>query len=251
MTREYRVGLIVPSSNTTMERELPEMLRRRAGEVFTWHSSRSRLRSVTAEELHRMVDDGERCAVEVGDAGVDAIAYACLVALMAEGPGYHRTAEQRLARAAGIDVPVVTAAGALVEGIRALGAQRIAVVAPYMRPLTRRVVAYIEAEGIEVVDAHSLEVAENLAVGRIDPLSLLEPLAELDLADADAVVLSACVQCPSLPALELAEDRTGLPALSAATATVFRLLESLGLDTAVPGAGALLDGRRTSATVPT
>jgi len=247
--RERRIGLIVPSSNTTMERELPELLRRHGGGTFTFHSSRSRLRSVTSDELRRMVDDGGRCAAEVADADVDAIAYACLVALMAQGPGYHRTAERRLAAASGLDVPVVTAAGALIDGVRALGARRIAIVAPYMKPQTARVVAYIEAEGIEVSAAHSLEVEDNAAVGRIDPRSLLQPLETLDLRDADALVLSACVQCPSLPALEAAQERSGLPTLSAATATVFRLLESLGLNTAVPGAGALLDGSRSSATV--
>lgn len=249
--KRYRVGLIVPSSNTTMETELPQMLARRAeqgGETFTFHSSRSRLHSVTEPELRRMVDDGERCALEVADADVDVIAYACLVALMAQGPGYHRVSERRLAEAAGsVDVPVVTSAGALLEGVQALGAKRIAVLAPYMKPITQLVVDYIEDAGIEVVDAISLEVAHNLSVGRIDPLSLLDHLDRLDVGDADAVVLSACVQCPSLPAIQIAEERVGRPVLSAATATTFRILESLGLDTAVPQAGSLLDGTRSTA----
>lgn len=253
MTVDHRVGLIVPSSNTTMETELPEMLGRRAaayGGRFTFHASRSRLRSVTTEELTRMVGDGERCAVEVADAGVDVIAYACLVALMAQGTGYHRVAEERLAgAAAGVAAmapPVVTSAGALLEGVQALGARRIAVLAPYTREITDLVVGYIEDAGIEVVDIISLEVADNRAVGRIDPLSLLDHLGDLELAHADAVVLSACVQCPSLPAIPIAEERTGLPVLSAAVATTFRILESLALDTHVPGAGALLDGTRGS-----
>lgn len=258
MTRAHRIGLIVPSSNVTMETEIPAMLARRPGvrdgeETFTFHASRSRLHAVTAEELRRMVGDGERCAAEVADAGVDVIAYACLVALMAQGNGYHRVAEERIARAAaanGAEVPVVTSAGALIEGARALGARRVAVLAPYMRPLTELVVGYLEDAGIEVVDSHSLEVPDNLAVGRIDPLSLLDRLERLELVGADALVLSACVQCPSLPAIVRAQEQTGLPVLTAATATTFRILESLGLDTAVPGAGALLDGTRTSAEAP-
>ena len=250
MSDSYRVGLIVPSSNTTMETELPAMLGRRAastGERFTFHSSRARLRHVTPEELAAMVDDGERCAAEVGDADVDVVAYACLVALMARGPGYHRVAEERLGRAlaeAGCTAPVVTSAGALVEAVVALGARRIAVLAPYMKPVTELVVAYIEDAGVEVVDVISLEVAHNLAVGRIDPMSLLDNLERLDVSRADAVVLSACVQCPSLSAIPIAEERCGRPVLSAATATAFRVLESLGLDPSVPDAGSLLAGRR-------
>lgn len=255
MNTSYRIGLIVPSSNTTMETELPAMLARRAdasGERFTFHASRARLHQVTPEELARMVADGERCAAEVGDAAVDVVAYACLVALMAQGPGFHRVAEERLVRAlagANSSAPVVTSAGALVEAVEALGARRIAVIAPYMKPVTELVVRYIEGTGVEVVDTISLEVSNNLDVGRIDPLSLLEHLDHLDVSRADAVVLSACVQCPSLPAIAEAERRCGRPVLSAATATTFRVLAELGLDPIVPDAGALLAGGRTKAAI--
>jgi maleate isomerase len=244
--------MIVPSSNTTMETEVPAMLARRAraaDESFTFHSSRSRLQSVTPEELRRMADDGQRCAAEVADADVDVIAYACLVALMAQGSGYHHIAEERIAgaaAAAGVEAPVVTSAGALLEALSALGARRIGVLAPYMKPLTRLVVDYIEDAGFEVVDSHSLEVADNLAVGRIDPMSLPEHARALDLGDADAVVLSACVQCPSLAAVPIAEQQLGLPVVSASTATTFRILEALGLETHVPDAGSLLDGTHAS-----
>ena len=88
----YRIGLVVPSSNTTMETEIPQLLRRReavAPERFTVHASRVRMRQVTPEELARMNQASDRCAVELADARCDALAYACLVAVMAEGPGAH------------------------------------------------------------------------------------------------------------------------------------------------------------------
>ncbi len=92
MSRPHRVGLIVPSSNTTMETEIPELLHRRSavgGESFTFHSSRVRMQHVTKEELTRMVCDSDRCALELSDARVDVMAYACLVAIMSQGVGYH------------------------------------------------------------------------------------------------------------------------------------------------------------------
>ena len=88
----YRIGLVVPSSNTTMETEIPELLLRREEiepETFTFHSSRVRLQQVTQEELTEMVRGSDRCALELSDAGVDVIAYACLVAIMSQGPGFH------------------------------------------------------------------------------------------------------------------------------------------------------------------
>ncbi len=250
----YRIGLVVPSSNTTMETEIPELLRRRAEiepESFTFHSSRGRLQQVTKEELTEMVRGSDRCALELSDAGVDAIAYACLVAIMSQGPGFHAESERRLAEVAaenGSPTPIVSSAGALVRSIHALGFERIAVVAPYMKPLTKLVVEYIEHEGIEVVDAVSLEIPRNSDVGRHDPMLLPGIARRLNLANAQAVVLSACVQMPSLPAIEAAEQRTGLPTLSAATATAHGILRTLELTPAIPGAGALL--RRCAASAP-
>ena len=151
MTRiHYRIGQIVPSSNTTMETEIPAMLRAREGvlpERFTFHSSRMRMKQVTKDELARMDADSGRCALELSDARVDVLGYACLVAIMSMGRGYHRESEQRL-RALTLEneapAPVVTSAGALVQGLQALGAKKIAVLAPYMKPLTALVVDYLE-----------------------------------------------------------------------------------------------------------
>lgn len=52
----HRLGLIVPSSNTTMETELPELFRRReavAPERFTFHSARIRLTQVSRRRWRR------------------------------------------------------------------------------------------------------------------------------------------------------------------------------------------------------
>jgi hypothetical protein len=64
----YRIGQIVPSSNTTMETEIPAMLRAREAvepERFTFHSSRMRMKKVTKEELEAMDADSDRCALEL------------------------------------------------------------------------------------------------------------------------------------------------------------------------------------------
>jgi hypothetical protein len=94
-----------------------------------------------------------------------------------------------------------------------------------------------------VVDALSLEVSDNLAVARLDPADLREHWRRLNLSGVDALVLSACVQMPSLAAIQPVEDEAGLPVLSAATATTYRILTELGLPTDRAGAGSLLAGR--------
>ena len=243
-----RIGLIVPSSNTTMETELPELFARQTaatGTRYTFHSARARMKTVNEAELAAMVDKAADCAVAVSDADVDVIAYACLVAVMAQGAGAHEESEGVIARAAeenGHPAAVVSSAGALVRTIRRLGFGKVAIVTPYMRPLCDLVVSYIEGEGIEVVDSVALEVPDNLDVGRLDTGRLPELARGLRREGAEAVVLSACVQMPSLPAVQAVEDELGLPVLTAATATTFEMLDALGHEPRISGAGRLLSG---------
>lgn len=242
----FRIGQIVPSSNTTMETEIPAMLRAREQhfpERFTFHSSRMRMQRVSAEELEAMNREGLRCAAELADARVDLMSTACLVAIMAQGFGYHRKVEEDLRRVVaenGARSKVMTSAGALVRGLKRLGAKKVSLMAPYLKPLTAKVVAYIENEGIEVLDRISFEIPDNLEVGRRDPMQLLEDAKRLKIVNADAVVLSACVQMQSLPAIQAAEKMLGIPVTSTSVCTVRNMLDLLELQPRIPNCGALL-----------
>ena len=248
MPRTYRIGQIVPSSNTTMETEIPAMLRLREQirpERFTFHSSRMRMKTVVKEELAAMDAESDRCAVELSDARVDVLGYACLVAIMSMGLGYHRKSQERLqahTEKNGAKAPVITSAGALVDGLKVMGAQKVAVLAPYMLPLTETVVDYIRHEGYEVTDWKALQIPDNLEVGRHDTQKLPGIITTMNTADADVIVLSACVQMPSLAAISTVEALTGKPVLTAAVATTYAMLKALELEPIVPGAGALLSG---------
>lgn len=244
----YRIGLVVPSSNVTVEREIPALLRRHRGADFSFHSTRMRMHTVSPEELRAMNAQRERCVDEIGDAGVDAVLYACLVALMAQGHddtglGEHEKTESAVIAQLGqrgLAPRVTSSAGALLYALRAIGANRVALVMPYLRPVAETVVRYVEAEGITVTDWRTLEVADNAEVGCIAGDRVLDAARSLRLRSADALVLSACVQMPSLPLVQAAEDEFGLPVLTAATAGAYTLLDQLRLPVDLPGAGRLL-----------
>lgn len=239
----HRIGLVVPSSNVTVETELPRLLGRHPNATFSFHASRMRMHTVSPEELRAMNAQRDRCVDEVADAGVDALLYACLVALMAQGPNEHdrtETAVRAQLAGRGLDPLVASSAGALVTALRALGAQRVGLVMPYLRPIARLVVDYLAAEGLDVVAWTALEVADNAAVGCIPGERVRAAARGLDLTGADALVISACVQMPSLDLVADTEAELGLPVLSAATAGAFTLLDGLGLPVELPGAGRLL-----------
>lgn len=248
MTRSlFRIGQIVPSSNTTMETEIPKFLNRYAverGDVeFTFHSSRMRMKHVRKEELAAMDADSHRCAAELADAPIDVAGYACLVAIMAMGPGYHRTSEETLAGIAareGNPYPVITSAGALVSELKLAGHKRVSLLMPYADALAKTVVEYVENEGISVNDYRNFSVTDNREVGCIPGDRLLSALQELDTARADAVVLSACVQMPSIDVLEAARELLGKPVTSTAECTARSMLRKLGLRIEQPAAAVAL-----------
>ncbi|WP_217651194.1 maleate cis-trans isomerase family protein [Geodermatophilus nigrescens] len=243
----HRIGLVVPSSNVTVETEMPALLARHPDASFSFHSSRMRMTAVSPAQLRAMNAQRERCVLELGDAGPEAILYACLVALMAGGPGEHQRVEAAVAEqlaTGGSEARVRSSAGALVEALRGLGARRVALVMPYTRPLAEQVVAYLEAEGLTVADWRALEVADNAEVGCIPGDRVMAAARELDLSAVDALVLSCCVQMPSLSLVEPAEQEFGIPVLSAATAGAYSLLRALGLPVDLPGAGSLLRADR-------
>src|SRR3954470_12005363 len=115
-----RVGLIVPSSNVTVETEMPRILSKSRDVSFSFHSSRMRMHAVTPEQLRAMNAQRERCVLEIGDAGVDVVLYACLVAIMATGLGEHRNVEFSIAEqlaTGGSDTKVLSSAGALITAL--------------------------------------------------------------------------------------------------------------------------------------
>ncbi len=152
---------------------------------------------VISEEFVAMNREVLRAVVELADARVDLLSIVCLVAIMAQGFGYHCQVEEdfRCVLAEnGSYVKVMMSAGVLVHGLKTLGAKKVSLFVPYMKLLCDKVVVYIENEGIEVVDRIAFEIPDNLEVGRCDPMRLLDDVKRLNIANADVVVLLACVQ---------------------------------------------------------
>jgi maleate isomerase len=246
-TRPWRVGMIVPSSNTTIEAEIPALLQRQGaadGSRFTFHATRLRMRHSVAGALQAMNDAAGDAVDALCDAQMDTVLYGCMVAAMSGGKASMAEMSQRLARRANhmraAPVSVVTSADALVGALQSLGAQSISMIAPYKRELTAKVATAIEAHGIAVRQALSLEIADDVAVGRLDAQTLLSMACEMDLAHSDALVLSAGVQMPSLEVLDSVEQLLGLPVISAATASAWALLNKLRIEPKVRAAGWLL-----------
>jgi maleate cis-trans isomerase len=94
---QRRIGLLIPSSNTTQEPEFNRIL----PDGVTLHVARLPLRTVEASSTARIVEDIETESQKLADADVDAIVLAATAPSSRNGIGYDRELIGRIETASG------------------------------------------------------------------------------------------------------------------------------------------------------
>jgi maleate isomerase len=222
-----RLGLIVPSSNTTNEPEWAAY----APDGVSVHAARMELESVNADHLSAMADDAADCAELLATADVDVIAYGCTTGSLVEGPGYDEEIEARLADAAG--VPAVATAASVRRALAALDADSVAVATPYVADLDRREVEFLEAAGHEVVAIEGLGIERNTEIGGQTPETAYRAARAVDDPAADAVFVS-CTNYRTFEIIERLEADLLEPVVTSNQATLWDALGRLGVDERLP-----------------
>ena len=74
-------------------------------------------------------------------------------------------------------------------------------------------------------------------------MNLLEIYKQLDLTGIDVLVVSACVQMPSLEAIDQIQKEIGIPVTSAAVCTTYEMMKKLGIKAKSAIGGELLNGK--------
>ncbi|OEV05368.1 Asp/Glu racemase [Streptomyces oceani] len=191
--------------------------------------------------LVRALNDAEvlrRPTREVGELDVSAVAYLCTACSFVGGAARERRLrETMLAEGA---PAAVTTAGAVVTGLRALGARRVAVAHPYVPAVGERLRAYLTESGLEVVSQRGLGL-QPAEIPAVSYARVRELVRESDHPTADAVFLS-CTALPTYDVIAPIEAELGKPVVTANQATVWAVLRAAGL-TAVGAGQRLLTGR--------
>jgi maleate isomerase len=222
MSEWRRLGVVVPSSNTAVEREFP----RYVPEIVSVHASRMPLESVTAEALDSMSDRAVECAELLSHADVHAVAYACTTGSLLHGPGFDRELEDALSAAIG--GPAVATALSVDRALERLDAERIAVRTPYNEELNAREREYLEAAGYEVASITGLGIEDNTRIGALTPENAGEQVRTVDPTEVDAVFVS-CTNYPTLSAVESLESDLGVPVVTSNGATLWDLCRVAGV----------------------
>src|SRR5205823_2099433 len=134
-------------------------------------------------------DDVELAARLLAAADVGVLAFGCTSGTLAHGLEFDLELARRLGAATG--VPVVTAAGSLVEALERLAVERVALASPYVPDLAARAAAFLEDAGFTVVGTACPE-HELTSKGQRDlrPRDAHELALRADGPQAEAIVVS-------------------------------------------------------------
>jgi len=142
---------------------------------------------------------------------------------------------ERIQRSSGFRF--VTAFGSVVEALRRLGIERVAVGTPYSETSTQQCKANLEAYGFNVVSIGRLAGVQNIYDET--PERAYGLARQVDAADAQAVFLSG-VGMPTIETLAMMEQDLGKPVISSTAAMMWNALRIANVNAPMNGFGRLL-----------
>jgi maleate isomerase len=220
----HRVGLLIPSSNTMMERDFTR------GLPFgcNLHTARMYMEDTTEEGENRMLDEfALPAARDVGTARPDVVVFGCTSAGALRGNAYDAELCDRITEITG--APTVSTIQSVRSAITASGARRVGVITPYVDLLNQRIKASVEADGVEVVRIAGLGMTENFAIARV-PENEIVDFAARALGDLDIeLVFASCTNFGAMQAIPAISKRLGLPVVTSNQAVLAATLERLEL----------------------
>lgn len=228
-----RIGLFVPSSNTTIEPEFYRVLPKHV----TVHVARLYLTQIATDSIENVVRDIETQARNLASADVDVLVLGATAPSFLKGLGYDREVAHRIEQASG--KRATTTSTALIDALHHMGISRLALGAAYDDRVNGIAKGFLEANGFEVVCARGLGLVDNLVVGRLEASSARDLAREIDRPEAQAIIL-ACTNWKTMDVLEALEQELGKPVLSTTQVSLWAALRMIGETEAINGYGQLL-----------
>ena len=237
---KIRIGSIVPALNVTAEDEFIRLSQTYTNqhEPVGVHFARSAVDGTKplAEQFQGMVDEAPSDARSLAVAGVSVIAFACTSASIFKGPGFDRTISEAIYDATGI--PAVSTASAVLEGLEAVGAKRVAVATPYLQWICDAEREFLEAGGMEVTSIAGMDRKGGKDIHGISSNEILELVDTVMDDSADALFVS-CTDLPSLELIGQLEEKYHKPVLTSNQVTFWSCAKISGL-APINGYGTLL-----------
>jgi len=228
-----RIGLLVPSSNTTVEVEFYRAL---PADVSV-HIGRLPITQVEPGSIAGMVEPLETESKKLASANVDVIVLGAAAPSFLKGMGYDREVAARIEKATG--KPATTASTGLLQSLAVLGVKRVAMATAYTAKVTDIAVAFLRANGVEVMKTECMGLEDNLAIGRLGVETAYDLGRRVDHPGAQAVVF-LCTNWQSMAIIDRLESDVGKPVLTSTQFSIWSALAKIGYTKGIEGYGKLL-----------
>jgi maleate isomerase len=219
----YRIGLIVPSLNVTIE---PEFNAYAPSDVSV-HATRLLLPKGDKEHLAQMAQDTEPACDLLGTAKVNVIAYACTSGSLIRGIEWERDLAKRMESR--VRVPAVTTASAVIDALKKLHLSKLAVGTPYIDEVNAAERKFLEDNDIAVTQIKGLGYVDGETLHREPPETAMKLAESVDSSHAEGIFLS-CTDLKTFTVIDEIEKALGKPVISSNSATLWKCLQVMKKD---------------------
>jgi len=237
MTRQIRLGMLTPSSNTALEPITSAMVSGLPN--VSAHFSRFTVTEISLRDQALGQFDLEKilaAARLLADARVDVIAWN---GTSSGWLGFEKDEAlcRQITEATGI--PATTSVLALNEILEKTGARRFGLATPYLQGVQQRIVANYQRSGFDCSSERHLGLHVNYSFAEVDEDTIRKMVRELA-AEKPQAITTFCTNLRAAHLVEALEAETGIPVYDTIATVVWKSLRLAGVDTrALQGWGRL------------
>ena len=219
---QYRAGLIIPSSNTIIEREFSKI----HPDNITFHFSRLKLKNVSIDELEAMKENVEEASELLVDAKVDLICYACTSGSLYGGLKNEEEIVKKIETKT--KIKAITTAKSVIEALNRLKVKNISVATPYSQEINLKVREFLENNGFNILKLEGLGITDNLKIGNVDLMEVYDLAKRAYKKSAECLFIS-CTNLGTIELIDTLENELNLYVISSNTAILWNILRILNL----------------------
>ena len=235
MRKHLKIGLVVPSATDRIPAEGPMMY-----PDVTFIARGVGVRALTPEGYDAAWDAILPAAKELAKHDIDAIMVIGTSLTFYRGYEAHQQLLERLRAETGL--PVSTMSEAVVDGLRSVGAKRVAVATAYSDLVNERLADFLKRSGYEVLSMQGFGLTGFGDAANQSEQDIIDLSAKaIDEAEAADAVLISCGGLKTLGCAVPIEQRYGIPVVTSTQSAFWKALRLAGETGHLPDRGRMLE----------
>lgn len=230
---QAKIGFVLLATEQTIEDDMRLLLPDQVGCHFARAPIPDSITVATLTELGSSLGDAAKLILP--DGSLNAISYACTSGSLVLG-------EEQVYAELNKGAPKAQKTciiASVIKALKAVKAQKIVVVTPYLDSINQLEDDYLQANGFDVLDIQGMQLEKDSDMIRVSPQFILDYAKRFDRPDADAVFIS-CGALRSIEVIQQLEQSLGKPVITSNQATAWDTMRMVGVRHQPQGYGQLL-----------